>query len=429
MKSVRLYFNEIQNAIFNQLEGADQAIADYLFRLHINSVDENPIYGFDMGQAKNIDEWLNETSPGRKFELSQKSRVIFNSLYKLYHANTHLMQLYKLIELVPDIGKHFQIIKVSNSPDILDIRKLRPEEPREEIDQQTLIEACYQNNRKALGVLINNGILIPAEIPFGVSWGAAVAFDKTQLSDDDLLNANMAVNTVAKENLKQYEEKEKHSLARNNAIRICRSLLTPEVLKDNDNNSYFKYTFDPGANKNIDAWLSTHSPYKDDVKKTILEPQAKEILNKLFKLHHANENLTLLQSLISKDPDFCKQFKIIQLSHNPIIFDITKKLQSEVNKGEIIKPEELTKYIQKNLASGSRLMKEPSVFLPLKSASDTVLPLTTPKRLNFEYKEMSDEQARKILLAAAKENSLTNETLAPINNQDRSHSPSPPRSE
>ncbi len=423
MKAVQAYFNEIYEAIFSQLEEPAQAIAHYLFGI------ANEQYGFDQGQAKDIDEWLNKNHPEHKIALSQKSRDIFNSLFKLYQANTHLMLLYKLIDLAHDIGNNFQIIKVSEMPEILDIRKLRPDEPRERIDQQMLIDTCYRNNQKALGMIINLGIKISIVLPWGSTWQAAFNVDKSKLSDSDLLQANITLNKVAKENLKYYEEDEKHSLARKNLISICKNLLAFEILKDENQNPYFNYTFKPETSTNIDAWLSTHSPYKDDVKQTILEPQTKEILNNLFKLYRANEKLTFLQDLLTKDPNFCKQFKIIQLYDNPIIFDISKKSQSEIYKSELIKTEEIAKCIQKNIASGMRLMKDTNIYLPVNSQLDYLFPLTTPKVLNFKYNELSEEKAKLKITSAVKEDNVIHKSIMPKNHPERSHTPSPPRSE
>ncbi len=412
MKTVQIFFSEIYDAIIknNKLEEIDDVFAHFLF-----TYNKDHQYGFDQGNANNIDEWIKANS-SRRLALSPVSREIFNALFKLYQTNTHLMLLHELIKLAPDFGKHYQIIKVSDDPELLDLRKLKPEEPRENLTPQLLEDYCSRNNRKALAILINKGISLPMELYMGNTWDAAVMISKP---DIDIAEANKIVNTVAKENLKIYEAETTKETTKRNMVEVCKEIFAVDLIKNSDNNIYFKFTFNAGEYNNIDQWLDKRAPFKDDINKRLLEPAAKETLNNLFKYYRANENLTLLHSLIEKEPDFVKQFKIVKISEHPVLFDISKKSKKEAETSDTISLQDIEKSQKMNLASATRLMNSNNIVLTLRKTEDYALPLTTPKRLNFEYRKRDNDNAKKFINSSVVKNKIISAAPLTPNNRTR----------
>ena len=253
---VQQIFNDIYQAMTSpdtQLKEPDLTIAHKLFSF------QKGVYGFDIGKANDIDSWLKIAMPDQHYILTPASRTMFNSLFQLYHANTHLLQLYSLIRDTPEFAKHYKIIKISHSPEIYDLCKLRPDELHENIAQKDIADACATNNLHALTFVLKNGIKLPIEIVIGDHWPAAVELLNIQRQPDwNLHTAIDIVNSTAKENLKYLESEQANLIAYRNMIAICQYLFSHKLITDEKNNmKYFNYTLKPGDNKNIDSWLST----------------------------------------------------------------------------------------------------------------------------------------------------------------------------
>ncbi len=125
MDEVMTYFKAFLDDIKQHLKNPTMKnIFDQLFEMHWEYDKQGNVtsqkMGFDLNSCSNIDTWIKLNYSGR-VELDPTHRDLFNVLFNLYHANSNLLLLAKIMKSHPEVTSDFSIATISKKAEMYDI--------------------------------------------------------------------------------------------------------------------------------------------------------------------------------------------------------------------------------------------------------------------------------------------------------------------